>query len=637
MVNNIIHLEEQKCVGCNKCIAKCPADDANVAYLVDGKNKVKINANRCILCGHCVEVCDHEARTFDDDTDRFFADLEKGTPISIIAAPAIRYNFPNYKKLFGFLESKGVRVIYDVSFGADITTWAYLKAITEKHLGSIIAQPCPAIVSYVEKYKPELIPYLAPIHSPSLCTAIYMKKYKGIGDKLAFLSPCLGKVEEFADTAPYVDYNVTYKKLAEYLKKTGSNVNSFPEADFDDIGCGLGLTFSRPGGLKENVEFHTGGKAWVRQIEGMHAYDYLSEYAERVKNDKKLPLLVDILNCVNGCNLGTGTCKDIYVDDIDFAMNNYKDEKLTQRNKRKLFKTVYTLFEQFDKELDLQDFVRTYKDKSVLVDTKDFTEPEYNRVFNDMNKKTSVERNINCYACGYGSCKRFVRAMLNGDNILENCINYERSLVQTEHAKVEEKIQEFGDLQRMFEDIQRLNQEKEESRNRVITTVAQITQAIDEVAAGSGNDADAIEKISRQIQEIQQNAMILRQSIHDVERKLNDFANASGEIVHISGQTNLLALNASIEAARAGEHGKGFAVVAEEVRKLAEQSKNVVSSTMASEQDIRTRNREVLNIADDLEKQVQVVNEKTVEISATIQEVTARCQEIAATAKLLLG
>ena len=62
----------------------------------------------------------------------------------------------------------------------------------------------------------------------------------------------------------------------------------------------------------------------------------------------------------------------------------------------------------------------------------------------------------------------------------------------------------------------------------------------------------------------------------ELENKAKDITNIVSIVSGISEQTNLLALNASIEAARAGEQGKGFAVVAEEVRKLAEQSKEAV-------------------------------------------------------------
>ena len=226
MINTkeVIFTHEEKCVGCNKCVDGCPAIYANMAYKTPaGKNKIKVDNNLCIKCGHCFNSCDHGARDYYDDTERFFADLRSGHKISMVVAPAVRFNFDNYNKLFSFLKSKGVNLIYDVSFGADLCTWAYLKAITEKNLDSVIAQPCPAIVNYVEKYSPELIHKLSPVHSPTLCTAIYMKKYMNINDKIAFLSPCMGKTDEFSDpnTNGYVSYNVTYKKLLQYRLRIG--------------------------------------------------------------------------------------------------------------------------------------------------------------------------------------------------------------------------------------------------------------------------------------------------------------------------------------------------------------------------------------------------------------------------------
>lgn len=417
------------CVGCNKCIFRCPTH-ANDAILEHGENKIHVNNELCIWCGECLDICDHNARILADDTERFFKDLERGKSITIIAAPALKHNILEYKRLFGYLKSLGVKMFYDVSFGADITVWGYLKTLQDKKVNTMISQPCPVIVNYIEHFAPHLIPYLAPIHSPAICTGIYLKKYKNCQDNIAFLSPCISKTVEFKDdnTRGYVEYNVTYKMLLKYMEQNHIQLKEYEEVCFDNMEGGFGISFSRPGGLKENVQFHVGEEFWIKQVEGIEeSIIYLEEYWNRLKEGLKVPVLVDVLNCREGCNKGTATNKNIQMDEIDLRTNSMLSH--VEKTKAK------ELFRLFEEQLKLEDFNRTYSDKSYLHEPAAMEEVE--AVFVQMGKLTEEERTVNCFSCGYGNCYNFASAVALKQNHIENCFQYTKKLLakQTEELK----------------------------------------------------------------------------------------------------------------------------------------------------------------------------------------------------------
>ena len=630
---NVIGLREENCVGCNKCIRVCPVLTANKAYMKDGVVKVHVNQEDCIRCGRCLDACDHSARYYTDDTERFFDDLNKGKKISIITAPALKVNIPEYKRLFSYLKIAGAQMIYDVSLGADITTWGYLKAIKERNLKSIIAQPCPVVVNYIENNIPELVEKLSPIHSPMMCAAIYMKKYKGITDSIAFLSPCIAKVDEINDknTNGYVEYNVTYEKMLEYLESNKISLTEYDETDFDNLECGLGFLFSRPGGLKENVEARV-PDAWVRQIEGDHIFEYLEDYLKRTDAKKATPLLVDMLNCTYGCNIGTGTCKDVNPNDIDMLFNKQKYAKVNKRSKKLWMKYRNYLYKYFDKNLIWTDFIRTYERNTSNKNT-DLTEHEYEISFEKLHKTSAEKRLMNCEACGYATCKVMAKAIHYNLNVVENCMDYSKSIIQEKH---DDLVKQNIANEQLAKELNELSEERRRSYETLKSNVTGIVQSTQEVALGNTEITENSQEISGKVVELLNSTEEFAEDLQVVRDVMKKFMANANEVVAISAQTNLLSLNASIEAARAGEAGRGFAVVAEEIRKLAELTKQVAERTKHEESLVDSSINSIAQSGDLINNNTAMINDAVSNIIAAIEELTAKTEEIHSTAESLL-
>ena len=422
----VIHVVKERCVNCHRCIMVCPVKMCN-----DGSGEVvEHHSNLCIGCGECIAVCTHQARMCIDDADAFIDGLKNGEGIVAIVAPAVAASFGGkYRELNGFLKHLGVKAVFDVSFGAELTVKSYLDYIQKQNPDVVIAQPCPTIVSFIEMYRPELIPCLAPVDSPMTHTMKMIKKYypQYADCKIAAISPCYSKRREF-EACGIGDYNITFKSLQRCLDERGAALDAYPATDYDNPPAERAVLFSNPGGLMRTIQrYNPDINSNTRKIEGVpEVYHYFAYLDKAIKNNM-IPefRLVDCLSCELGCNGGPGTLNQgMHPDELEFMVEKRSREMREQYKSNgapDTEKLEATLGAYWEDGL----YNRSYTDRSFIFREMVIapTDEQVRETFIRM-RKTEKKDFLNCGACGYKSCEQMAVAIINGLNKPENCRHF---------------------------------------------------------------------------------------------------------------------------------------------------------------------------------------------------------------------
>jgi NADP-reducing hydrogenase subunit HndD len=300
-----------KCIMCRRCETMCnevqtvgalSAVNRGFMATVAPAFEQNLEHSTCTYCGQCVAVCPTGALTEVNHTPEVLRALVDPTKVVVVqTAPAVRAALGEEfglvpgtlvtGKMVAALRALGFDYVFDTDFAADLTIMeegTELLNRLNRHLKGdstaripILTSCCPGWVNFFEHYFPDLKDVPSTAKSPQQMFGAIAKTY--FAEKIRIdrkdmvvvsIMPCLAKKyecqrEEFAtDNNPDVDYSISTRELAAFIKQANIDINTLEDEDFDapmGASTGAGVIFGATGGVIEAAvrtayELHTGLK-----------------------------------------------------------------------------------------------------------------------------------------------------------------------------------------------------------------------------------------------------------------------------------------------------------------------------------------------------------------------------------------
>lgn len=387
-----LKLKKSNCVNCYKCIRHCPVK--SIKY---STGQAQIVSDECILCGQCFVVCPQNAKEIRNDVPSAM-ELIKSGPVIASLAPSFVANYPGATAatMEKALKQLGFTGVEETAIGASIVKTEYERIIAEGKQEVIISTCCHSVNTLVEKYYPEVLPYLATVVSPmqAHCQKI---KQEHPDAKTVFIGPCISKKAE-ADAYPgYADCVLTFEELSDWLKQEGITV----EQGEDHLEESRARLFPTTGGILRTMKCDSPDYAYL-VVDGI---ENVLAALDDIKQGRLKKCFIEMSICAGSCIGGPAMERERRRPVTDtIAVNRYagrKDFVVDQPDGKDLIKDhrFIGLHRQMPGEKEIEE---------ILHKTGKFTK----------------EQELNCGACGYSTCREKAIAVYQGKADLNMCLPF---------------------------------------------------------------------------------------------------------------------------------------------------------------------------------------------------------------------
>ncbi|NJK93976.1 MAG: histidine kinase [Bacteroidales bacterium] len=311
------------------------------------------------------------------------------------------------------IRALGFHYVNEASFGVDLVAHKYAELFENNKGKYYLTANCPALILYIEKYFPELIPNLAPIVTPMIATAMVIHQLYGPETAIIYIGPCIANKKEalrYTEKAR-IDSVITFRELRELFKEFGITEGKHEYGDFDKPFGRKGSLYPISNGFLQAADISedllTGS---VITAEGRSTMvKAVKEFADHSQViNRHFNVFYD-----HGCIMGPGTSRG---GDRFFRRTlvvNYANKRLQTFNKR-----------EWEKEL--KHYLHFDLSTSFIADDQRIAQPPRDKVKEVMIAmgKDEFDDNLGCGACGYNTCYDFATNVVKGLTTTEMCITH---------------------------------------------------------------------------------------------------------------------------------------------------------------------------------------------------------------------